>query len=541
MPGRERWARRIETARGFGAVWLVTVAALGGLLYPLSVAAWYNNLGDSNGDWVHHLFLRKEAALALAGEGPRVLTVGGSGCLFSVDAEALQRELGQPVINLCSHAGVGLEYMLARARRHARPGDTILLIPEYRVLSVPDPRQQSIEWAYFTTWDRRHYLEHGLPDAYRMLYGIPFADLWKSRAGWASWRNGYEDKLHQIYDVTLMTPNGDLHESLGNRTPLLGRVDLTYLPPAELAVDLLSNFSQWAKNHGVRTAAVYQPAALAPADHWRKKELFALLPAWWKQRGIEPLGTPDDALWPTAGFMDTIQHSGAGVSYASAVAVGRALRQAGEPTEWLLVPPHSPQTQLPLPHRPGAVVRVYFNTDEDDAAIRKFRGAGGRVFAATTQLSAKLRERGWTLTAGTVDSLTPTAVWQANQDQIVAICARPGAPAMPGLGPIATGSAWAGIWKDGQWDLQSGASAAEWKRTLSLPLATGALIDYRFELRAAADACAMGFQRRDRAPDPAAVVRMFVLDPRRGILRKVYNFDSQLRAESGWIGEVTAP
>lgn len=160
---RERWAKQIETGPGFSGSWILTVAILGGLAYPAIVAAWYNNLGNTNGDWVHHLFLRKEAALHLAGDAPRVLIAGGSGCLFSFDAEALERELKQPVVNLCSHAGAGLEYMLARTRRHVRPGDTVILNPEYRVLISPDPRQTRIEWDYFTTWDRRHYLEHGLP------------------------------------------------------------------------------------------------------------------------------------------------------------------------------------------------------------------------------------------------------------------------------------------------------------------------------------------------------------------------------------------
>ena len=139
MQSRERWSKLYETDAGVPLIWFLTVLALGAVLYPVSVARYYNNVGrQHDADWVHHLFLRKEAALQLAPSGPRVLIVGGSGCLFSLDAAVLERELEQPVINLCSHAGVGLEYMLARARRHARPGDTVLLALEYRVLNLPD-------------------------------------------------------------------------------------------------------------------------------------------------------------------------------------------------------------------------------------------------------------------------------------------------------------------------------------------------------------------------------------------------------------------
>ncbi|MFN0105591.1 MAG: hypothetical protein ACKV2U_26325 [Bryobacteraceae bacterium] len=538
MSGRERWAELYESTRGFSVSWILTVAILAGLVYPVAVAAWYNNVGNTNADWVHHLFIRKEAALQLAGDAPRSLVVGGSGCLFSLDAESMERELKQPVINLCSHAGVGLEYMLARARRHARAGDTVILMPEYRVLSTPDASQTRIEWDYFTTWDRRHYLEHGLPEAYRMLYSIPFGDLWKSREGRRQLWKGYQDKLHEIYDVTLMTANGDLHESLGNRPVLLGKLELTFLPPVELSHRLIHAFAQWARDHGVRVFAAYQPAALDPPDYWRKSDYFAMLPGWWKEMGIEPLGTPEEALWPSAGFMDSMQHAGPGVSYAHAVQLARVLRHDGAAKERLLVPAHPAQPLLPLPSRPGAAVKVYFATVEEDNEIRSFQQTGGRVYVATSALAEQLRTRGFGVNAAIDEFTTPDAVVRTHRDKIIAICVRPDAPTIAGLEPIVSGTAGVGIWQHGHWHLQSGSDRAEYDEEFNLPLVTGEPIGYRFALRAARDACELQFQRRDRATSPAAVVRMLVLDPRRGILQGVYNFNGDLRAEVRWLGEI---
>jgi len=540
MADNRRWVRIFEFGGEFGRTWVFTTTVLGVLLYPLAVAAWYNNFGTLNGDWIHHLFLRKEVALSIAGGLPRILTVGGSGCLFSLDAEALQRELSQPVINLCSHAGVGLEYMLARARRHARQGDTVILVPEYRVLTYPDPRQTRIEWEYFTSWDRRHYLEHGVLEGYRSLYALPFSELWKSRIGWQLIRGNYPYQLHQIYDVTLMSPNGDLHESLGKRN-LSGDLATQFLPPSPLAMDLIDSFGLWARNHGVRVLATYQAAPLDSSDLWRTKALFADLPGWWKDRGIETVGTPEAAVWPSAGFMDTLQHAGPGVSYANAVQLGRVIRGKRSAGVRLLIPPHPAQTLLPLAFLPNAEVEVYFATTDQDRAIREFQKNGGRLFAATVGLGKLLISRGFRVRERINESVSPAEVWESHRSSVVAACARPDSPAVSGMGSIPGKLAWVGIWRDGKWWEQSGTETAELKMDFSAPLVSGAPIEYHFSLRSARSACAMEFQRRDREPDNAAVVRMLTLDPARGIVRGIYNFDSGLRTEAQWVGEIVLP
>jgi hypothetical protein len=542
MSDRSRWVSQFDASPGFSFTWILTVALLAGALYPAAVAFGYSHLGNGNADWVHHLFARKEAALHLAGDAPRVLTVGGSGCLFSVDAEVLERELRQPVVNLCSHAGVGLEYMLARARRHARTGDTVLLVPEFRVLANPDPRQTRLEWDYFTNWDRRHYLEHGLPGAYQLLYSIPFADLWKSREGWRQLREGYVGKLEAIYDVMLLTPNGDLHESLGHREPLIGSVAASFEPQAELARQLVTSFADWARGHGVRVVASYPPLAVDNSAYGLSTTYLANLPGWWRAAGVETVGDPREVRWPPAGFMDTLNHAGAGVAYAHTIRLARHLRGGLFPARvWLIVPPHPEQRQLPFPARAGAEGRVYFGDEKFDAELREFLRGGGHAFAATAELGVRLQEKGFTVAAVAETAHTPASVLAANRQLWIAMCVRPDAPAIPGLESRASGQAWAGLWRDGRWESTAGPEQAEWKRDLSQPLASGEAISYQFALSASRGACAMQFQKRDRLPQANAVARLLVIDPARGILRGIYNFDATLRDTSGWLGAVTAP
>lgn len=157
MPAPSNMAAVLRARPGFIAVFGLTLALVGLLAYPLGAALWYNNAGTPDADWVNDLHIRKEVALADAAS-PRVLFIGGSGCLFTIDTELIGARLGKPAVNLCSHAGVALEYMLAYARRHARPGDTVIIVPEHRVLFRKEPEISEIKWKYFTTWDRGHYL-----------------------------------------------------------------------------------------------------------------------------------------------------------------------------------------------------------------------------------------------------------------------------------------------------------------------------------------------------------------------------------------------
>ena len=542
MPSRQRCSKLYETDAGIPLIWLLTVLVLGGLLYPATVGGLYNNVGrQADADWIHHLFLRKEVALHLVPIGPRVLVVGGSGCLFSLDAAVLERELRQPVVNLCSHAGVGLMYMLARARRHARAGDTVLLAIEYRALNLSPLSQSDVKWNYFTSWDRRHYLEHGVLDAYKILYRIPFADIWKSREGWRKLRDGYTDDIKYVYDVMSMTPNGNLHESLGHREPLLGTLEAQFIPPSEYAGQLVASFAGWARGNGVRVLSAYQALALDPPDYWRKKEYFAAMPAWWKRLGIQPMGTPEDAVWPTAYFMDSLAHSGPAVAYQNALRVAMAMQ--GGPrvpsNDVLLLPPHPSRALLPFPPRQGAEVEIYGGNDATDKLLKTYLKGGRRILASTAALGGQLRARGFLVQPVAEEFTTPAAVVAANRENIILLCVRPDAPVGLTLDAIRSGQAWAGLWRQGNWTLRNGPATAELTTSVTANLATGVPHSYRLQIKAGANTCELHIFERDRYPSQAPV-RMVVIDPERGIAKGFYDFHADLKAEVHWLGEVSA-
>jgi len=68
---------------------------------------------------------------------PRIIVVGGSNVAFGVDSQMLESGLGIPVVNMGLHAGLG-ENSYKEVRGYIRPGDIILLMPEYSMFRTDD-------------------------------------------------------------------------------------------------------------------------------------------------------------------------------------------------------------------------------------------------------------------------------------------------------------------------------------------------------------------------------------------------------------------
>lgn len=65
---------------------------------------------------------------------PRLIVIGGSNVAFGVDSEALEVAFDMPVINIGLHGGLG-EVSYWEVSEYLRPGDIVLLMPEYHIFT----------------------------------------------------------------------------------------------------------------------------------------------------------------------------------------------------------------------------------------------------------------------------------------------------------------------------------------------------------------------------------------------------------------------
>lgn len=85
--------------------------------------------------WIRSIEQQKHQLVAADTRSPRILIAGGSGTHFGLDTAQIEQQLGIPTYNLGLHAGLGLNGILASLEQQVQPGDIVVLIPEYELLS----------------------------------------------------------------------------------------------------------------------------------------------------------------------------------------------------------------------------------------------------------------------------------------------------------------------------------------------------------------------------------------------------------------------
>lgn len=98
----------------------------------------YNARYGGELSWLRMMYEQKMAIAAQVKAPKRILIVGGSGAHYTVDAGLMQQQTGIPTINMATDGPVGLNVILDSVKDAIKPGDTVLLIPEYLILLDED-------------------------------------------------------------------------------------------------------------------------------------------------------------------------------------------------------------------------------------------------------------------------------------------------------------------------------------------------------------------------------------------------------------------
>lgn len=114
------------------ASWL----AVAGLAWSIGYV--YNVRYGGELSWLRMMYERKMAIADQIQAPKRLLVTGGSGAHYTINATLMEKELGIPVINLGLDGPIGLDVILPSVIDKVRPGDIVLLIPEYLLLLDED-------------------------------------------------------------------------------------------------------------------------------------------------------------------------------------------------------------------------------------------------------------------------------------------------------------------------------------------------------------------------------------------------------------------
>lgn len=305
-----------------------TTALLGGLytlmfLYqlgaPVTAAYWVNDV--------------KVAKLHIAGrlKQKKLVVLGGSSALFSVDSRRLEEATGLPTVNLAIHAGLWLPYVFDYAKPVLAPGDVVVLMLEYTYYGSPNP---VASWfaGNVMAWDTPYVRNLGWIDRLQLLLWVPakrvangaVAKLYESRLRRTHGRivrdpgdirreaeKIWEGKLYRErafgYALQNMNERGDFQNNKGTtyqphreRRPLFARY----------AVETIRGFADYCAARGITLFIAWPAAMRVPELQDKDAQAFlAEVAGTLGRMGFRVLGTPGDFFEERRYFFDTIYHS----------------------------------------------------------------------------------------------------------------------------------------------------------------------------------------------------------------------------------------
>ena len=109
-----------------------------GIVTAWSLGFMFNVYLGGELNWLRKMYWDKVAIAQGIKNTPKLLITGGSGAHYTIDSALLEQELGLPVVNLGLDGPIGLNVILSSVIEQVKPGDTVLLIPEYLLLLDPD-------------------------------------------------------------------------------------------------------------------------------------------------------------------------------------------------------------------------------------------------------------------------------------------------------------------------------------------------------------------------------------------------------------------
>jgi hypothetical protein len=245
---------------------------------------------------------------------PRVILVGGSNLMFGVDSALLEQSLGVPVVNMGVFGGLGLLAPLDVILPHVRPGDTLVLVPEYEMLFTG--------LAPFAKDYYRWFLAVDPKAAWRFYYSRQ-----KPQVLLADFLMLMRDKLGALAVIPFkgdhsLAGNGYMrYEQVVNRFGD-GSEEIRPAPPDQLAglnnvyqddafkaqvVEQLNEFTARLEAHGARVLLTF--GVFPDGEYALNQKIIDTTAAQLRDGGtFQVLGNPRDFLYPYSAFSDSVNH-----------------------------------------------------------------------------------------------------------------------------------------------------------------------------------------------------------------------------------------
>jgi hypothetical protein len=247
--------------------------------------------------WLRELIVIKRI-LANSIASPRIIFLGGSSALFSIDARQVEETTGIRAMNMGLHAGMRLEQMLLVGEDVVRPGDILVLILEPNFYSCDVAPWDDWQVTNALAWDKSYFNSLALLTRIGAIFssGSPmlavkiiaskfgsiiapaaYTDRFQALAPidviWERYRSGKFRPGDFEYSAYNIDDRGDIQKNIGVwRGPGIPANEPSNV--CHYTLSILANFVVRMKDIGVRVLVAHTPYLIegAPRAGWQEAE-----------------------------------------------------------------------------------------------------------------------------------------------------------------------------------------------------------------------------------------------------------------------------
>lgn len=248
---------------------------------------------------------------------PKTILVGGSNLAFGIDSRMLRDSLNVNVVNMGLYAKLGLRYMLAQVKPYIRPGDVVVVVPEYdqfygkfsegdntlntALLYAPSDRIDDFVKSYSVVdvvlRPRVENVRRAFLQATADAFGV---------------KNKYfPPDTNPVYNRRSFNQYGDMTSHLGRKSMRPDSIYAGKLPPhrefSRAALDELNEIGDEARSRGAHAYFLF-PSYLDRAFDMNAAAIAELERRLASEMRIPIIGAPRDFVYPANWFFDTRYH-----------------------------------------------------------------------------------------------------------------------------------------------------------------------------------------------------------------------------------------
>lgn len=256
---------------------------------------------------IHHDIIKRDDI-----DKPKLLVVGGSSVIYGIDNKELSNNLGMPVYNMGSSAGLGLDYLLYDAKKEIKKDDIVLLQLEYPLYGeMPDYSEQKIAIVW-DNYDSFYWENLNFKEKMQLIYGIsPKLILEKIKTILLGRKNidqGIEDV--KWIDEYGMIQSNTVENS--DKKKLLNLIEKKVVNDEilnENKQESIENFLAYCRRKNVEVYVIFPPY-LYDKKRFNKEDQKEVqkIKDFWKSNNVKVIGDYTDTLYDIEDFCNSVYH-----------------------------------------------------------------------------------------------------------------------------------------------------------------------------------------------------------------------------------------